>query len=266
MNVALLAPQYVSHAVIVLADTLRDSVGLHGVIGFGVPGPMHNRLSAFARRWQIVDLTPRELALRKYHASALPQSPVSNCDLIKYAKAHGLPSWRPVAMNHWSMIEAVQAAGCSMVVSVGAGIVGDQLLGLPGVNFINAHPGRLPELPGRDTAAWSVYFNEPVYGSVHRMASRVDVGDLLVVRPIAIGRPRTVQELHSAAWASTWALVTDALKGLRDGRLSFAPQDLRRRRHMCYRMHPELLRAVARRLRDDAYFDSHEKYLDEYQG
>jgi folate-dependent phosphoribosylglycinamide formyltransferase PurN len=266
MKVALLTPRYVSLPVLELAEALRSgSIGLQAVIGFDVPGPVHNRLSSLARRWRIVNLTPRERVLRTYDLQSLAGSVVSNRDVLKYAKARGIPWWNPTAMNHPSMQEAVKATGCSIVASVGAGIVGNQLLDLPGVSFINAHPGRLPELPGRDTAAWSVYFNEPVHGSVHRMAPKVDAGDLLVVRPVAIGRPRTVQELHYAAWASTWALVTDALKGLRDGRLSFVPQNLRRRRHMCYRMHPELLRAVARRLRDDAYFAAHEKCLDEYQ-
>lgn len=266
MKVALLTPRYVSPAVLELAETLRSgSVGLQAVIGFDVPGPVHNSLSAIARRWRIINLTPRERVLQTYDLQSLAGSVVSNRDVVKYACSQDIAWWKPAAMNHPSMLDAIKATGCSIIVSVGAGIVGEQLLSLPHVNFINAHPGRLPDLPGRDTAAWSVYFNEPIYGSVHRMAPRVDVGDLLVVRPVAIGRPRTVLELHYAAWVSTWALVTDALTGLRDGKLSFVPQDLGRRRHMCYRMHPELLRAVARRLQDNAYFDAHEKCLNEYQ-
>lgn len=266
MKVALLTPRFVPLAVLELAETLRTgSIGLHAVIGLDVPGPIRNRLSSIARRWRIVNLTPREQVLRKYDLHSLAGSVVSNRDVLKYARSRGISSWKPSAMNHQSTVDAVTGSDCSIFISVGAGIVGEQLLNLPGISFINAHPGKLPDLPGRDTAAWSVYFNEPIYGSVHRMAPKVDVGDLLVVRPVAIGRPRTVQELHHAAWASTWRLVTDALLGLREGHLSFVRQDLGRRRQMCYRMHPELLRIVNRRLHDDAYFEVHETCLHDYQ-
>jgi folate-dependent phosphoribosylglycinamide formyltransferase PurN len=263
-RVALLSPRFVSGAVLDFVSAFQQRyAGLQTVIGFEVPGPMRNRLATLTRRWRLVPMTPRERALRKYADEDQPGSEASHHDVLAFAASKGLSCFNPEAMNHPSTAAAVQASTCSVIVCLGSGIVRDILLGLPGVTFLNAHPGKLPELPGRDTPAWAVYLNEPVYGSVHRMATRVDVGDTLLVRPIEIGRPRTVRELHQAAWASTWNLVIDAMHGLDSGQLAFTPQDLTRRRHMCYRMHPELLRVVARRLRDDSYFKRHEQCLED---
>lgn len=266
MKVALLTPRFVSKGVIELAESIRKSeLGLHAVISFDAPGPARTRLSRLASSWHLRSRQPREEVLNRYRTDEKPRSPNTDDSIVAYARSAAISSWRSPAMNDEAMVNAVQESSSSVVLSVGAGIVGKKLLNLPDTVFVNAHAGRLPDLPGRDTAEWAVYLNQPIYGSVHRMASRVDIGDLLVVRPLDLGRPGTVLELHDAAWASAWGLVVDALLGLAGGRYSFVPQDLGRRRHMYYRMHPELLRVVSRRLCDGTFFDIQERAVDEFR-
>jgi hypothetical protein len=265
MKVALLVPQYVSAGVIDLAEAMRAAVGIDHVVSFKVPGPFHSRISDLLTEWHFRPLGPRVLALRRYAATGRPQSPVAGRSAVHYAGTIGVPCSLAPAMNAPQMVQAIENSACDVIVPIGAGIVGAALLRIPGKTFLNAHPGRLPELPGRDTGEWAVYLGQPVYGTVHKMTPRIDAGEIVVQEPLEIGRPKTIVEFHRAVGAATWQLGVRALQGLSACKLGFVPQDLSRRRHMYYRMHPELLRVVSRRLEDGSFFRLQEQSLAEFR-
>ena len=247
MNVALLTPSEMAPEAVALADALRGAgVRLTDLVAL-TPPPL-------SRRGLRARLRPLVRALRGRAApGTIPAS--------RYARDRGLRCWRVSAANDPRTREVLSRLGADVVVARGAGILRRILLDLPGTVFVNAHAGRLPEFGGMNVAEWAVWCDRPIWGTIHRIDAGIDTGDILLERPLDLGRPATIDELRAAAGRLVWEMLPEALRGLAEGKLAFRAQPADRPRTQWFRMHPLLRTQVERKLREGTFFAIQEAEL-----
>src|SRR4029077_8324030 len=115
-----------------------------------------------------------------------PGSPTENAR--RYARAHGIPFEMIPIANSEETVRRLRSHAVDHVVSRGVGILRPILLDVPGLVFLNAHAGRLPQYGGMNVVEWAVFRGDPVYGTVHRIDAGIDTGDVLDERPLERGR------------------------------------------------------------------------------
>src|SRR5207247_4870107 len=98
------------------------------------------------------------------------------------------------SVNQPEFIEQVRTIAPDLIVSVAAPeIFKPDLLGIPRLGCINMHSGRLPAYRGMMPTFWQMLRGEPaVTITVHRMAEKLDAGDVLATRLFAIRRRDSV--------------------------------------------------------------------------
>lgn len=181
-----------------------------------------------------------------------------------YASVHQTPHWRVHEANESATAAASSDAELDVMVAYCAGILRPVLLDMAGVVFLNAHDGRVPRYRGMHCCLWAIYNADPVYGTVHRMTRGLDAGDVLVEQPLALGRPRTIDEFFKVAYSTPWSLLSAAVEGLDGERLRFMKQS--GPATQWFSMHPRLREVVQAKLDDGSFFARQERSLAEQPG
>ena len=248
MNIGVLVPAPMPPEVLALVEDLRTRAG--GLTGIVAVDPA---LTPIARlRTALRSL--KRLAKTGIHAGDATAA-------IGYARRHGLRHALVPSANLPETADVLARSRFDVVVASSVGILRRVILDTPGVTFLNAHAGRLPRYGGMNVVEWQVYNGDPVYGTVHRIDAGIDTGDILLEAPLDVGRPSTIAELRKLAFRRVWEMVPDALQGLEAGTLRFRRQSEGVRRVQWFRMHPELLRRVQRKLDDGSFFSAQEGCL-----
>lgn len=183
-----------------------------------------------------------------------------------YAAAHRVPTWTVPESDHPATVAAIHEAELDVVVPYAAGILRPMLLDVDGVTFLNAHDGRVPRYRGMHCCLWAIYNHDPIYATVHRMDHGIDTGDVLLEAPLAIGRPRTIDELFKVAYSAPWSLLAESLEGLAGGTLAFTRQSEHEPATQWFSMHPSLMAVVQAKLEDGGFFDLQEGAVRERLG
>jgi methionyl-tRNA formyltransferase len=141
-----------------------------------------------------------------------------------------------------------------LLVLGGTRIVRGALLDLPRHGVVNSHPGLLPDCRGSASPAWSVYHDLPLGATTHLCDARIDTGDVLLRREIAVHRGDTYEDLCTRTMVLASTLMVEALEAFERGawELLRTPQGASDR--PTFRNAPdEVLAEVRRKLRDQTY-------------
>ena len=82
-------------------------------------------------------------------------------------------------MRDPELVRAVQAQECRVLLFTGGGILGRELLSVPGVRALHVHPGVLPHVRGSDGLLWSLLLRGRPGASCFYMNSLIDGGDII---------------------------------------------------------------------------------------
>jgi methionyl-tRNA formyltransferase len=128
--------------------------------------------------------------------------------------------------------QAAELAPDVLLVIAYGQMVPAQMCALPPLGAINLHASLLPELRGAAPANWTVIRGLPETGvSVMYLAPRLDAGDVLGRRVVAIGPRETAGQLLDRLAPLGAELVADVLDQLAAGTPRPEPQDERRVTH-----------------------------------
>jgi folate-dependent phosphoribosylglycinamide formyltransferase PurN len=247
-----MTPARLSPGALRVADSLRTSTaGLAAVIGVRSVAPGPGTPIGSLRRYA-------GAAWRKLRARAAG-APSQNAR--EYAMRHGIACKIVSVANRPQTAETLARERLEVVVSYGAGLLRPVLLDIPGVAFLNAHAGRLPKYGGMNVVEWAVFNDDPIWGTVHRIDRGIDTGEILVEAPLAVGQPRTIRDLRSAAFTAVWDMVPEALGRLSRGELRFRRQPEDQPRIQWFRMHEVLLRVVEEKLESGSFDAVQERSL-----
>jgi methionyl-tRNA formyltransferase len=140
----------------------------------------------------------------------------------------GVPVVRARSVNQPEYIAQVRAIAPDVIVSVAAPeVFRPEILGVPRLGCINIHSGRLPTYRGMMPTFWQMLRGEPaVTMTVHRMAEKLDAGDVLATQAFAIRSFDSLDRVIKGTKCEGARLVIRVLLDLRAGREQSSPLDM----------------------------------------
>lgn len=144
------------------------------------------------------------------------------------AASAGVPIVATRSVNQPEYVEQVRAIAPDVIVSVAAPeIFKLELLGIPRLGCINIHSGRLPTYRGMMPTFWQMLQGEPaITVTVHRMAEKLDAGDVLATQQFAIKRNDSLDRIIKETKREGARLLIGVLRDLRAGRTERRPLDM----------------------------------------
>lgn len=128
-------------------------------------------------------------------------------------------------INGSDAITRVRAFSPDLGVSLGAPILKSALFELPSLGTINLHKGKLPDYRGMPPAFWELWNDEQEVGcSIHRMAKKLDGGDLLMCTSVERQPYSTLGGLQATLDRVGVELTCEAVSAIADGRAEFTKQ------------------------------------------
>ena len=142
------------------------------------------------------------------------------------ALKHGIPILQPAKLRTPEFLEVLRDCSPDMIVVAAYGkILPTAVLDLPVHGCINVHASLLPKYRGAAPIQWAILRDEARTGiTIMRMNERMDAGDILLQRTVAIGAEETYGELQTRLADLGALALLDALAQLHDGTLAAHPQ------------------------------------------
>jgi methionyl-tRNA formyltransferase len=148
--------------------------------------------------------------------------------IASLARSAGVPLVPARSVNQPEYIAQVRAIAPDVIISVAAPeVFKPELLEVPRLGCINIHSGRLPMYRGMMPTFWQMLRGErAVTMTVHRMAKKLDAGDVLATQAFAIKTFDSLDRVISGTKCEGARLVTRVLLDLRAGRTQPSPLDM----------------------------------------
>lgn len=143
------------------------------------------------------------------------------------------------------------------------GILGKELLNIPKIGTLNAHPGVLPYYRGIDCIQWALHESQfdKVGCSVHWVDAGIDTGPIIATVPYRFVGDETLDILLERVEDLAVAAMADTVSALqRSGSVQSAAQNRDTGRH-CHKMPRKAERAARQSL--NAFLKSHASHLGE---
>lgn len=142
----------------------------------------------------------------------------------------GVPVVNTASVNRPEYVEQVRAIAPDVIVSVAAPEVFKvQLLEVARLGCINIHSGRLPNYRGMMPTFWQMLQREPaVTITVHRMAEKLDTGDVLATQAFALKARDSLDRVIKGTKCEGARLMIGVLRDLKAGRARPTPLDMMR--------------------------------------
>jgi methionyl-tRNA formyltransferase len=148
--------------------------------------------------------------------------------IASLARSAGVPLVRARSVNQPEYIAQVRAVAPDVIVSVAAPeVFKPELLEVPRLGCINIHSGRLPMYRGMMPTFWQMLRGEKAATiTVHRMAEKLDAGDVLATQDFAIKTFDSLDRVIQGTKREGARLVIRVLLDLRTGRTQPSPLDM----------------------------------------
>lgn len=126
------------------------------------------------------------------------------------------------------------------------------LLNIPKHGIISGHYGDLPLLRGGDTIRWSIYLNVPLVVTIFALAPQLDMGDILLKKPVPVYRTDTLEMIRFRCQITSALGQIEAFDRIRAGTITRTLQKPEEGT-VFYQMGKYLRAIVQHRLREGLY-------------
>lgn len=143
------------------------------------------------------------------------------------ARRHGLPVLATENVSQESAVTQLRELKPDLILVAAFGqILRESVLSLPRLFCLNVHASLLPKYRGAGPAQWAIWKGETETGvTIQRMVKKLDAGDILLQKKIAIGpEENSGQLLLRLADLGAEALV-ESVRLVESGKYAFAPQN-----------------------------------------
>ena len=133
------------------------------------------------------------------------------------------------SVNQPEYVEQMRTIAPDVIMSVAAPeMFKPPLLGLPRLGCLNIHSGRLPTYRGMMPTFWQMLRGESdVTITVHRMAERLDAGDVVATQSFAIGKRDSLDRVIKGTKYEGARLFIKVLRDLRMEQVQSSPLDMK---------------------------------------
>ncbi len=152
---------------------------------------------------------------------------VSPPPVAVYAREYGLPLMQPPGLRRAEVVRALAGLDPDLLVTVAYGrIIPDDVLALPRLGAINAHPSLLPLYRGASPIQRAIADGQTETGvTIIYQTAELDAGDIILQERVAIGPEETAGELERRLADLAATLVQQAVQLIAEGRAPRRPQD-----------------------------------------
>jgi methionyl-tRNA formyltransferase len=119
--------------------------------------------------------------------------------LRRWFGARGLASHVVGSLNDRRSVELLRRLAPDLLVLAGARILSAEVLAVPTLGALNAHPARLPGFRGTGVVGRSILAGVPVTVTVHFASADVDAGDVVERRVVPIEAGDTLDSIQRRA-------------------------------------------------------------------
>lgn len=153
---------------------------------------------------------------------------ITQCPIKTYAQHLGLPVATPeILKGNKEFLDLIRELKPDLFVVFSYGhILPAELLNIPKYGAINVHASLLPEYRGASPIQQAILDGKKDTGiTIMRMNEKMDEGDVIYIRRIAIAPDETAESLKSKVAVASSIITSDAISAYRHGELSPIPQD-----------------------------------------
>lgn len=152
----------------------------------------------------------------------LHQSPIN-----QFARQQDIPVYQPRSLKGSEVVKLLRAMDAELMVVAAYGLILPQtVLDIPSLGCVNIHASILPCWRGAAPIQRAILAGDTQTGiTIMQMSAGLDSGDILLQRHCPILSTDTAQSLHDRLTKLGAELITEALEGLGEGRLTPQPQD-----------------------------------------
>lgn len=148
--------------------------------------------------------------------------------------------------------DILSALSPDLIILGGAKILKKEVIRVPSIGVLNAHPGLLPDYRGLDATAWAILNGDEIGVTVHFVDEGIDTGSIVIRKTLKIGpgdRPSDLKEKISSLGVQ---MLVEATNLILAGKASPQPQRPEEGKHY-HRMPGSLRKEVERKLARQAH-------------
>jgi methionyl-tRNA formyltransferase len=167
-------------------------------------------------------------------------------DIFQYANSKSIPlhfvnSLVPETFNN------ITKSNPSLFILYAGGILSDEVLSIPGGEFLNAHMGDMPKYRGMNVLEWAVLEGSKPKVSVMVMNNKIDDGDIIYKMDIERKSEKTVGELRKTGYESCYKAMANAAYLYSAGKVNSEKQPREGIKYY-YRMHDKIRQLLVKKL------------------
>lgn len=140
-------------------------------------------------------------------------------DIKMYASDNNIKFIQGVSLNK-NLIFELSEGMPSLLVVYGAGIIKKELIGIPSIEFINAHMGEMPKYRGMHVIEWAALENNKPKASLMVMNENIDGGDILLEKFIPIQKARSIADLRKVGYEYCAKVMAEGVLKYSEGKIS----------------------------------------------
>ncbi|MFD5697323.1 methionyl-tRNA formyltransferase [Streptomyces lasiicapitis] len=150
-----------------------------------------------------------------------------NDSVADLAEQHGVPVLLRNRPGDDELLEALKSADPDLIVANNWRTwLPPEIFDLPRHGTLNVHDSLLPTYAGFSPLIWALINGEPEVGvTAHRMDAELDMGDILLQRPVAVGPTDTTKDLFHKTVDLIAPIVRESLDLIDSGKAEWTPQD-----------------------------------------
>ncbi|MFM6254380.1 MAG: methionyl-tRNA formyltransferase, partial [Dolichospermum sp.] len=144
------------------------------------------------------------------------------------AHRYNIPLYQPPKINSLDFVDTLKnKIRPDLLVSVAASqILKKAVLEVPPLGCINLHSAPLPRYQGMMPNFWTMVNNEPeATVTIHYMAEKLDAGDIILQKSVAINATDSLQDLMIRSKVIGVQALLEAIKQIEAGTVEARPQD-----------------------------------------
>ncbi|HQW83406.1 MAG TPA: methionyl-tRNA formyltransferase [Ferruginibacter sp.] len=145
----------------------------------------------------------------------------------KYATENNLLVLQPEKLRNAHFIEELKSLNADLQIVVAFRMLPEVVWNMPPMGSVNLHGSLLPQYRGAAPINWAVINGEKETGvTTFKLKHEIDTGDILLQESFAIAENENAGEVHNKMKDIGAKLLVKTVKGLAEGSISEAPQNL----------------------------------------
>jgi len=152
--------------------------------------------------------------------------------------------------NNLECQKKLEKIGPDLIILGGSGIIKKNIIKIPKIGILNAHPGLLPKYRGVDVVPWAIYNNDEIGATVHFIDIGVDTGNIVCREPIQIKKGSTIKSLKKEIEIVAAKLMVKTILGIQQKEKILTISQKNEEGRQYYKMPHKLLKKTEKILKD----------------